>query len=315
MFANILEKIFGIRFLLVLAMMGWGLVWALTKVLLEYASPAQIACLRFIIVSICFVPLFLVLKIPFKIPRESFMPLVFTSFVHIAYSYAMYAGMEFGDAGSAGVITEVLPPILAAFLWSVYRRQTLLRREKWGLALGIIAGAFLINLFGDIGAIFHPFNAIYLFASLGWAFVMIGSRLASESINPLCVNFYACVISAVAFIPSLFLLDSSGLSGLDKIAQADCIFWISIIVAAVFCTVFSTSVFYRGLFVLGVTQGGIYALLTPIFALIFAYLILGEIPKYYTIVGGVLAVGSVCVINRIDFGILKHKKAKKHKLH
>lgn len=305
------ENTFGIKILLVLAMMGWGLVWALTKVLLEYASPAQVACLRFIIVSICFIPLFFVLKISFKIPPKAYAPLAFTSLFHIAYSYAMYAGMEFGDAGSAGVITEVLPPIIAAFLWSVWRKQSLLRREKWGLALGILAGAFLIDFFGDAGAIFHPFNAIYLFASLGWAFVMIGSRLASEHLNPLCVNFYACIISAIAFLPSLFMLDSSGVSGISKILEADFIFWASIITAALFCTVFSTSVFYHGLFVLGVTQGGIYALLTPVFALIFAYFILGEIPQYYTIVGGVLAVGSVCVINRIDFGIFKRKKPQK----
>ncbi|MGX3044946.1 DMT family transporter [Helicobacter sp. T3_23-1056] len=310
MFATI-KNTFGIKILLVLAMMGWGLVWALSKVLLEYASPAQVACIRFLIVSICFIPLFFVLKISFKIPPKAYAPLAFTSFFHIAYSYAMYAGMEFGDAGSAGVITEVLPPIIAAFLWSVWRKQSLLRREKWGLALGILAGAFLIDFFGDTLAIFHPFNAIYLFASLGWAFVMIGSRLASENLNPLCVNFYACIISAFAFLPSLFVLDSSGVSGFSKILEADSIFWASIITAALFCTVFSTSVFYHGLFVLGVTQGGIYALLTPVFALIFAYFILGEIPQYYTIVGGVLAVGSVCVINRIDFGIFSRKKPQK----
>ncbi|MGX2972075.1 DMT family transporter [Helicobacter sp. T3_23-1059] len=310
MFAKV-KNTFGIKILLVLAMMGWGLVWALSKVLLEYASPAQVACVRFLIVSICFIPLFFVLKISFKIPPKAYAPLAFTSLFHIAYSYAMYAGMEFGDAGSAGVITEVLPPIIAAFLWSVWRKQSLLRREKWGLALGILAGAFLTNLFGDISAIFHPFNAIYLFASLGWAFVMIGSRLASENLNPLCVNFYICIISALAFLPSLFMLDSSGVSGFSKILEADFIFWVSIITAALFCTVFSTSVFYHGLFVLGVTQGGIYALLTPVFALIFAYFILGEIPQYYTIVGGVLAVGSVCVINRIDFGIFTRKKPQK----
>ena len=294
---------------MVLAMMGWGLVWALSKVLLEYASPAQVACIRFIIVSICFVPLLFVLKISFKIPRKAFLPLSFSAICHTTYSYAMYAGMEFGDAGSAGVIAEVLPPIIAAFLWSVWRGQTLLRREKWGLALGIVAGTFLINLFGNSSAILHPFNAIYLFASLSWAFLMIGSRLASENLNPLCVNFYVCLASAVAFLPSLFMLDSSGISGFEKILEADFVFWASIVVAAVFCTVFSTSVFYRGLFVLGVTQGGIYALLTPAFALVFAFVILGEIPQYWIIIGGVLAVGSVCVIN--DFRIFFANKSRK----
>ena len=302
-----------LRFLLVLAMMGWGLVWPLSKVLLEYASPAQVSCIRFLIVSICFVPLLFVLKISFKIPRKALLPLAFGAIFHTAYSYAMYAGMEFGDAGSAGVITEVLPPIIAAFLWSVWRGQTLLRREKWGLALGIVAGAFLINLFGNSGAILHPFNAIYLFASLAWAFLMIGSRLASENLNPLCVNFYICLISAVAFLPSLFMLDSSGVSGIEKILEADFIFWGSIIVAAIFCTVFSTSVFYHGLFVLGVTQGGIYALLTPVFALIFAFVILGEIPQYWIVIGGVLAVGSVCVIN--DFRIFYRKSRKNSQKH
>lgn len=297
------------RILLVLAMMGWGLVWPLSKMLLAYGSPAQIASLRYLLVFVCFVPLMWLWKISFKIPRVVLVPTLLTGALNALYSYLMYAGMPYGDSGNAGVITEVLSPIIAAFLWSVYKGESLSKSAKIGLMLGLLAGAFLVDLFGNWRSMFSAFYVIYVLASLDWAALMISSRLATEKINAIALNFYTSVMTFVLLCPALFA-DSSGLGGdfgsgvviesgafITSLWDKPLVFFALLVVAAVFCTVFATTIFYKALFVLGVVEGGIYALLAPVFALGFAYLLLDEVPRWHTIVGGVLAVGSIYIIN------------------
>lgn len=297
------------RILLVLAMMGWGLVWPLSKILLEFGSPAQIASLRYLLVLVCFVPLMWLWKIPFAVPRAVLLPTLITGVLNALYSYLMYAGMPYGDSGNAGVITEVLSPIIAAFLWSVYKRESLSKSAKIGLMLGLLAGAFLVDVFGSWRSMFSAFYVIYVLASLDWAALMISSRLATEKINAIALNFYTSVMTFVLLCPALFA-DSSGLGGdfgsgvviesgafITSLWDKPLVFFALLVVAAVFCTVFATTIFYKALFVLGVVEGGIYALLAPVFALGFAYLLLDEVPRWHTIVGGVLAVGSIYIIN------------------
>ena len=304
------------RILLVLAMMGWGLVWPLSKMLLAYGSPAQIASLRYVLVFVCFVPLMWLWKISFAIPRAVLLPTLITGVLNALYSYLMYAGMPYGDSGNAGVITEVLSPIIAAFLWSAYKGESLSKSAKIGLGLGLLAGAFLVDLFGSWRAMFSAFYVIYVLASLDWAALMISSRLATERINAIALNFYTSVMTFALLAPALFM-DFGGIGGgsvggeiAGEIARGasdgafiislwdkPLAFFVLLGVASVFCTVFATTIFYKALFVLGVVEGGIYALLAPVFALGFAYLLLGEVPRWHTIVGGGLAVGSIYIIN------------------
>ena len=286
------------RILLVLAMMGWGLVWPLSKMLLEFGSPAQIASLRYLLVFLCFVPLMWLWKISFKIPRVVLVPTLLTGALNALYSYLMYVGMPYGDSGNAGVITEVLSPIIAAFLWSVYKRESLAKSAKIGLMLGLLAGAFLVDLFGNWRSMFSAFYVIYMLASLDWAALMISSRLATEKINAIALNFYTSVMTFALLAPALFLdAKDSSAAFITSIWGQGAEFFLLIGVASVFCTVFATTIFYKALFVLGVVEGGIYALLAPVFALGFAFLMLGEVPRWHTIVGGVLAVGSIYIIN------------------
>ncbi|MDY5822647.1 MAG: DMT family transporter [Helicobacter sp.] len=279
------------KILMILAMMGWGLVWPLSKIMSETLNPEQASCIRFIIVSLSFLPIMYIYKIPFKIPKIALIPVLLTGIFNTAYSYLMYMGLLYGDAGSAGVIAEVLPIIIAAFLYSFMKQTTLLKREKWALFFGILAGVFLINLFENWRAIFMPFNVIFLLAALAWAMLIISSRYATEYVSAISLSFYSSLCTA------LFLLPSFLYYGLAPLGEVGMSFWILALIAALFCTTFSTTIYYRGLYVLGVTQGGIYALLTPPSALLFAWLILDEMPQTHTIIGGIISIFTIYLMN------------------
>ena len=89
------------KILMILAM-GWGLVWPLSKIMSETLNPEQASCIRFIIVSLSFLPIMYIYKIPFKIPKIALIPVLLTGIFNTAYSYLMYMGLLYGNAGSAG---------------------------------------------------------------------------------------------------------------------------------------------------------------------------------------------------------------------
>ncbi|MDY5185202.1 DMT family transporter [Helicobacter trogontum] len=279
------------KLLMILAMMGWGLVWPLSKIMSETLNPEQASCIRFIIVSLSFLPIMYIYKIPFKIPKNALLPVLLTGLFNTAYSYLMYIGLLHGDAGSAGVIAEVLPIIIAAFLYSFIKKTTLLKREKWALFFGILAGIFLIDLFENWRMILMPFNIIFLLAALVWAMLIISSRYATEHISAISLSFYSSLCTAILLLPSFLYY------GVAPLKEVGVSFWILALVTALFCTTFSTTTYYRGLYVLGVTQGGIYALLVPPSALLFAWLILGELPQWHTIIGGLISIFTIYLMN------------------
>ncbi|PAF52332.1 DMT family transporter [Helicobacter sp. 13S00477-4] len=278
------------RILMFVSMMLWALTWIASKVMIEQADPFQIAWIKCIIVTLSFLPIMLCLKIPFNIPKEAVMPTLLVGFFNTIYNYLLLIGLQYGDAGSAGVIAEVLAPIFATIIWTIIKKSTLLRKEKIGLFLGLISGAFLVDIFNP-QALLSLFNIIYVLAALMWAFLTISSRYATESTHPIAINFYSSMIPSIVFLPALFFKD------IEPILHTDGYFWISMFSVTILSTTFATTIFYKGIKVLGVTQGGIFVLLVPIGALFFAWILLGEIPKIHTIIGGIIALGAIYLIN------------------
>lgn len=273
-----------------IAMMLWGLTWTGSKIMVEQADPLQVACIKCIIVTLSFLPIIFYMKIPFTIPRSSILPTFLIGVFNTVYTYLLLIGLRDGDAGSAGVIAEALSPMFATLIWTIIKKTTLSKKERIGLALGLISAAFLVNIF-DTNRLFSLFNITYVLAALMWAALTVSSKYATESTHPMIINFYSSALPFVIFLPSLFTMSA------EPLFAAKWNFWLSMASVTLLSTTFATTIFYKGIKVLGITQGGIFVLLVPIGALLFAWLILGEIPKIHTIIGGAIALGAIYLIN------------------
>lgn len=107
-------------------------------------APLQVASLRFLIAALSFLPVMIVLKISFKIPKNAIKGVILTTFFNVAYSVAFYIGIMLGNAGSAGVITTTLAPIFSSLIGAFIYNVTLNQAEKLGLFLGFIGGVFYL---------------------------------------------------------------------------------------------------------------------------------------------------------------------------
>ncbi|PAF41283.1 DMT family transporter [Helicobacter sp. 11S02596-1] len=278
------------RGLMFVAMMLWGLTWTASKIMVEQLDPFMIACIKCAIVSLTFLPVMVYLKIPFSLPKSSILPTILVGVFNTIYNYLLLIGLQYGDAGSAGVIAEALSPLFATIIWTALKKSTLLRKEKIGLLLGAISGAFLIDV-SNPHTLFSLFNMIYVFAALMWGALTVSSRYATESAHPIAINFYSTLIPFIIFLPSLFIQD------IQPLFEVKSSFWFSMFSVTILSTTFATTIFYKGIKVLGVAQGGIFVLLVPIGALLFAGIILGEVPQLHTIIGGGIAIGAIYLMN------------------
>ena len=116
-------------FLLFVAMFFWGLSWPISKILSSMHSPFIVAFGRFALVAICLLPIIKYKRLSLKIHRSCYPQLAINIASNALYSLVFFYAINLGNAGSAGVITTTLSPILATLL-SVIIFRAILRDRK-----------------------------------------------------------------------------------------------------------------------------------------------------------------------------------------
>ena len=114
--------------LLFFAMFAWGVSWPLSKILSNAHSVFGIAFMRFFLVALCITPILFYSKISIKIPKDKILTIMLNIAFNASYSLLFFYALRFGNAGSAGVITTTLAPIIATFLSVLIFKNKLIKR-------------------------------------------------------------------------------------------------------------------------------------------------------------------------------------------
>lgn len=273
--------------LLFVAMFFWGLSWPTSKILSAMHSPFIVAFGRFLLVALCLLPVIKYAKLSLKIPKDCIFALIINVLSNASYSLVFFYAINLGSAGSAGIITTTLSPIIATLLSVVIFKNMLNRREMLGLFIGLISGIFFIS---NSQSLLNAFNLFFILAAFLWASVTLSAK--KLPLNPLVLNFYSAFFSAMLFIPFVKISEFNIFYEAKSLSL--------LLVIAVLSTVFGTSIYYKSIYVLGVVKSSCFTLLVPLFALILSMIILGEIPEISTIIGGILAVIAIYLISLYD---------------
>lgn len=282
-----MQKIFLI--LLLIAMIFWGLSWPVSKILSSMHSPFDIAFWRFLLVAICILPIIFMLKIKIMIKRNEIPMLIINIIANTLYVIVFFYGLNLGNAGIAGVITITLSPIIATFLSAIIFKHRLSRLEMLGLLFGLISGFFFLHL-TSIDALLNKFNLLFILAAFLWACITLSVK--KISLNPLAINFYTSLFSAILLIP--FISANHFNVILEPYSLA------LILIVAILSTALGTTIYYKSIEVLGIVKSAALTLLVPFFALLLSWAILGEVPDLNTIIGGILALIAIYLISFFD---------------
>jgi drug/metabolite transporter (DMT)-like permease len=276
----------------------WGVNFAVSKVSLEHLTPLAFNALRFPMAALL---LYIVLRRngPVRLPTRAELPrvLVLGLFGNMLYQMCFIFGLNRTTASNASLLLAVTPVVTA--LLTAALGQERIRPRAW---FGVIATLFGVTLIvlgaarSDQGSGTLMGNLLMIGAILMWAFYTVGSRPFVDRHGPLPVTAWTLWIGTagifVAGIPSLLRVDFSAVGVLT---------WACIGYAGILSIGVAYMFYYFGVSRLGNTRTGAYSNLVPVFALLAAWLWLGEVPKLFQLIGAAVIIGGVSVAQSGSF--------------
>ena len=278
----------------VLAILGASLMWSVEPIFakLAYANSdfIQTSGIRAIVVAItALLYVLLTGKKNLKV-RKSEVP----KFVYIGIAGTVFADLLYFFALTkipvinAVLIGHMQPIFIILIGFFILKEDKLTKFDYLGLLVMIVAGVLVTtktagNLsdmkFGTMGDIY------VLMATVAWATTAIVMRKYLKGVNAGVITFYRYTIASVIFIAYLLLKSSLVVANMYQV-----------LVGLVVCV--GTILYYEGLKRIKAAQVSALELSTPFFAVVLAFLILGEVVTVMQISGIVLLVIGVFLISR-----------------
>jgi drug/metabolite transporter (DMT)-like permease len=277
-----------------LAMLGvallWGSAFPLIKVGLADLSVPHLTVARHLVASLAFLPVLLLARARLRPERRdvpTFLALGFSGI--FVYHTALNAGELRVSAGATSLVIATAPAITAALARLVHGER--MPRGGWlGSALAFL-GVALIALGDAAGLRIEPFAGFVLLAAVATSVYFVFQTELLRRYRPIEATAFVTwggTVPMLAFLPGL----AGGLADAGVAALAATAY-IGLFPSAVAYSLFA---FAQSRVPVGQVASFLYAV--PVVALTLSWLLLGEVPRPLTLVGGVVAIAGIVVVQR-----------------
>src|SRR5690606_3467863 len=130
-------------------------------------------------------------------------------------------------------------------------------------------------------------------APRAWAFYRGRGQRRWGRAPPMYVASYTTMAGGAVFIP--FLIFDAPMR--ERMASLDPVDWFSVLYVSLLAITVAYLLWYWGLRVLTPSQTAVYAYLVPVFGVLGSWLVLGEVPAVFALVGGAVIVFGVVLTN------------------
>lgn len=279
--------------LLFFAMFGWGASWVNVKVLSNYINEYEMVLIRFSITALTMLPIIIFLKKSFKIDFKTFLLVIATSVVFIAYMKYYFLGTKYGTASLGGAFVTTLIPINTFIFLALLKIKKIEKKDVFALFLGAIGVLTMLNIWQfKLENIFVIQNLYFILASILWPIFTILSAKATK-ISPIVFSFYLYVVTT--FITLVLFVDLSAI----QYEKFDYIFWLNIFSITIFASTFANTIYFLGIEKLGTSEVSSFIFLVPFFAIVLSIIFLNEKVTISIILGTILTLISVKILNNI----------------
>jgi drug/metabolite transporter (DMT)-like permease len=275
---------------MILAMVFWGAGWPALKIVTEYQSVEVVTFWRFFLMFIAFIPLLIWWRKPLPLTPKAFIYSATGAALNTAFMFLSYWGVKLSTAGSGGVIATTLSPVLTLLLVILIFRSHVEFRQWIGLIVGFIGGVMMLEIWHI--QLLSMGNALIALSALVWAFLTLVSQRSYQYMNPLHFSF---MLSLFATLVSLVL---AWPHNIFNAFHDGWIFWLSIAFLAIFGQTIASTIYFYASGKLGSGHASSYMFMVPLTALLSSYLLLGEIPSFWLVVGGTVSLLAVYIANR-----------------
>ena len=279
--------------LMFFAMIGWGASWINAKVLSAYINEFEMIFIRYIITVFTMIPIILYMKKSFKIDLKSFLLILLTSIVFIAYLKYYFLGTKLGTASLGGAFVTTLVPILTFLMLVSLKEKKAVKKDIFALSLGAVGVLTILNIWNtNLDELFVKSNVYFVFAAFLWSFVTILSA-KSIKISPIIFTFYLYIVTVV--IDALFFVNFNAIA----YEKFDSIFWLNIFIITIVASTFSNTIYFLGIEKLGTSEVSSFIFLVPFSAIGLSYLFLDEKINFSMLLGTILTIIAVVILNDI----------------
>lgn len=275
--------------LLLLAVL-WGSAFPGIKIGLESLPPGHLTLLRHLIASLCYIPVLLVMRLRLLPERRDLsyfllLGLLGTTVYHTALNF----GQTQVSAGTASLIIATAPA-MTAVVASFMLRDTL-PALGW-LGIGVSFAGVLLLVLGEGGGVeLNPFALLVLLSAVVTAFyAVLQKRILDRYKAVEVIAFSTWAGTLLLFIFAGGLVESVGGASARSLLAT---LYIGIVPSAIANALFTYSISRTS-----VTLVSAFLYTVPVFSLLFSWLLVGEVPTWITLVGGLIAVLGVVVVNQ-----------------
>lgn len=280
--------------LLVLVLL-WALNFSVIKIGLAAIPPFGFNALRFPLAALLLGAVLLAtgrLAIPARKDMARILALGIIG--NLAYQLLFISGMALSRAGNASVLLTASPIFTALLSASLGHERV--RPPAW---LGIVAATVGIAMVVGSGQEGFGFGAetlrgdlLLVAAAAVWSIYTVGARTPIRTYGSVRVTAWTLWVGAVLLVlvglPDLVSLDTA----ITPLA------WAAVIYAGFLGLGLSYLLWYRGVKVLGNTRTSSFGNLVPIFAILIAWPVLGEVPNIWQLTGAGVIIGGIHLVRR-----------------
>lgn len=275
---------------LVAAVLVWAVNFSVVKAAIAHMPPLAFNSIRLIGASTAFLLLARLSPGPSLLPGDGKRLVVLGLVGHTLYQLLFIRGIDATTAANSAILLG-LTPVLVALLSAVKGERP--RPLAW-LGIGIsVFGVYLVlrdssevggSLFGD---------ALTLAATFCWSLHTVLSQRVVARYGPIRTNAYAMSLGTIFFLPF-------GLPSLISMSPAaiPASAWWGTLYSLLFSLVGAYLVWFLAVARIGPTHTAVYSNLTPVAALVVAYLALGESVGRLQLVGVVGILGGIYLVRR-----------------
>ncbi|MFM9105475.1 MAG: DMT family transporter [Chloroflexota bacterium] len=275
----------------------WGGNFIAMHLMLERTGPLDVIFLRTAIAAAGFILLLLALRRPVPaFTRAEWTRLGLMGVLGVAvFNVATATGQSHLPASISSLLVGS-SPIFTAIFGAATGVERVGKRTIAAIALATAGLAVLVTWGRGSGV---ELNRTTLFAA-GMLLVAPAAWAAYTVLNkPLLARHPPLEIAAIGMIVGAAILSPLGVFSpgrLGRIAGLDAVGWGSVLFSAVFSLIVAFILFARALRTLTPSEVAMSTYLTPLFAIFFAWLLLGERPTPGLVAGGALIVAGIALV-------------------
>lgn len=287
---------------LIISSFLWGTSFVASKIGVGEVDPFLFALLRWLIAApVLVLVAYLFTDFDLSIFKDKILWLV--GLLNAVGLFLQNEGMTSTTATNAVLLVDI-NVVFVAILASLILKEAITKFTILGLLIGLL-GVFIVSTGGDLGKMTDGSltgNLLVLAAGIVWAFYIVYQKMAiNKHPDVLMMTSSVVVTTLIASIPIALIFTESYALPTNGLVAA--------MYVALICTGGAFMLYIAGLRGKGATDSSIILLLEIVFAMIFAYLILGEVPDILTAVGGVLIVSAIVLVSLQESNGKRKKEA------